>query len=164
MRNSLHKKTSDSQAFMGWCDEWMICVCEVFMHMIHRQINVDRRDQNGDVWSYSNAQHYILRKPNSACQHQHLIPTVSIVVEAWGFQLDLQQQELPTSHSGWHELLCTPKYSTVKHEAICLTAKLHPKLSRATGQRSQTQKGLKRKETPDLHQPCVDSLFDTVGW
>ena len=73
---------------------------------------------------------FFWRKPNAAYQHKHLIPTVKHGdggMMIWG-SFCSHRTWTPCSQWVHHELLYIPKYSRVKCEAICLTAKAWLKL------------------------------------
>lgn len=68
----------------------------------------------------------------------------------------------PCSHWVSHELLCIPKYSRVKYEAITLTAKALPKMAHVTAQWPQAQQNdWKRKESMCWNGP-VNPIEMTV--
>lgn len=60
----------------------------------------------------------------------------------WGDDIGLFSSHrtwTPCSHWVSHELLCIPKYSRVKYEAITLTAQAWPKMAHVTAQWPQAQ-------------------------
>lgn len=60
----------------------------------------------------------------------------SMVMEEWWFGsfFAAMGPVKPSSHWDDQKLLCIPKYSAVKHEAICLIVKTWTKLGHSTGQ------------------------------
>ncbi len=104
-----------------------------------------------------NAQRHIWWKPKEHNQNKHLIPKVK---HAGGGVMILG---LFCSHRTWGphshwvdcELLCIPKYSRVKFEAIHLTAKAWPKLGDSTGQWSQAHQQIYSRTTEKVKNKGV---------